>query len=169
MTSIDIPGDLILTVHPHLQLEYTATGNVTAERVLQVPTTRTGVWDGPDTPAECPEPPFIMLDIGWHTTFAGYGYEDVCRIVARLAAHLAAAADEWPTTEAHVRGLPVVDFRFSFIIAPAPIPPRQAKPLSVFTEKLAAELDAVNPEGAARLRKLLEPEPCGCQGCDCCS
>lgn len=168
MTALDIPGDLILTVHPWLQPDYTATGKVTAQRVLEVPTTLTGIWDGPDVPVQYPEPPFIMLDINWHGHLAGCGYEDVCRMVARLAAHLAAADDKWPTAEAHVRGLPVVDFRFSFIIAPAPIPGQPGGALSEFTEKLAAELDAVDPEGATRLRQLLEPGGCRCECGGCC-
>jgi hypothetical protein len=90
-------------------------------------------------------------------------------MAAELAAHLAAADDEWPSTEAHVRALPVVDIRFSFVIAPARVPEWAGRyTLKALAEKLAGQLDATTPDVAEKIRALaVDDDGCDC-GCDCC-
>lgn len=167
MTTLAIPDDLIVEVHPRQDRPAEFMASVQAKKILEIPTTLTGVWDGP-TPAQFPDGPFILLDIRWHRSFAGYGFEDCCRMVAELAAHLAAADKGWPSTVAHVRALPVVDIRFSFIVAPTPVPEWDGRQtLQGLAEKLAGQLDGTAPDVAAKIRGLAADDGCDCEGCDC--
>ena len=160
-----IPGDLVITID-RSPSEATL---VPVRQILSVPAVAEPIWDGPDVPAAAPEPPFILFSFGWMRHFAGTGFEDVCRMAARIGACLAAIEDGWPTAEAHLRALPVVDTSFSFLVAPHEIAPGQGNPsVAEFTEALAAELDAGAPDTAASLRRLAaDAERCCGEGCGC--
>ena len=133
-----IPDDLVITID-RSPSEAILTP---VSQILAVPAVAEPIWDGPDAPAAAPEPPFILFSFGWMRHFAGNGFEDVCRMAARIGAHLAAIEDGWPAAEAHLRSLPVVDTSFRFFVSPQFIPPRHDE------RTLAA---------------LLSGEGCGCQ------
>ena len=164
--ALAIPGDLVITI----DRSPTETILTPARDVLSVPAVAEPIWDGPDAPAAAPEPPFILFRFGWMRHFAGNGFEDVCRMAAQIGAHLAAMEDGWPTAEAHLRALPVVDTQFSFLVAPHEIAPRQGNPsVAEFTENLAAQMEATSPETAAKLRQMAQDaeRPCCGEGCGC--
>lgn len=165
--TLAIPEDLVITI----DRSPTESTLIPVRDVLSVPAVAEPVWDGADPPAAAPEPPFILFSFGWMRHFAGNGFEDVCRMAAQIGAHLAAIDGNWPSAEAHLRALPVVDTRFSFLVAPHEIAPRDGNPSLVqFAEALAGQMEDVSPETAAKLRELAEDmqRPCCCCGdCGC--
>jgi len=165
VSALAIPDDLVITIDRSPR-EATL---IPVREILSVPAVAEPIWDGPDAPAAAPGPPFIMFSFGWMRHFAGDGFEDVCRMAARIGAHLAAVDGNWPTGEAHLRALSVVDTYFRFLVAPHPIEPRRENPsLAVFAERLAGQMEATSPETAAMLRQAAgNLGGCGCEGCDC--
>lgn len=165
--ALAIPDDLVITI----DLSPREATLIPVRQILAVPAVAEPIWDGPEPPAAAPEPPFILFSFGWLRHFAGSGFGDVCRMAAQIGAHLAAIDGNWPTTEAHLRALPVWDTRFSFLVAPHEIAPRQGNlSLVELAETLAGQMEGTSPQTAAKLRELAEDmqRPCCCGGdCGC--
>jgi hypothetical protein len=158
--TIEIPADLVVTVWQSPD-EFTV---IPVRQILDVPTGIKGVSDGPQGFAAPPERPFILFDAGWHKDLAGRGFEDFCRMAAEIASHLAAINGDWPSSgEAHVRSLPVVDTKFSFVATPRWSAPGE-DPRAAGLEKLLGEIAAANPELAGPLR-MMASEMAACGEC----
>ena len=163
MSALTVPADLQMWI----QETPDRSTLVMARDALAIPTTISGKWDGPDVPAGMPGPPYILFSFGWHRDFAGHGYEGVARMAAILASHLAALHWPWPAQVAHVRGLPMVDTRSSWLVSPEFIPAAVPPAIDAgLAEKIAASLDGSAPDVAAAIRDLTSGT-CGC-GCECC-
>jgi hypothetical protein len=109
--------ELVFTVTVHQSPdEFTI---IPASRILEVPTPIRGYYDGDagwqqrDTPER-----LIRFSFSWQSPMAAQPFTDVLALATRLAAHLAAMDDGWPTGEAHVMLLPVVDLSLTFEVTP---------------------------------------------------
>ena len=112
----------------------------------------------------------FMLDVGWDASFAGRGFEDVCQIAAEQGAREAAQKPGWPTGEAHVRSLPVVDTWFRFVVTPERLPGVEHKHGGV--PEALERIAAAAPDDAVQLRSQLakmadEARACMSGQCDC--
>ena len=151
MSTLQIPAGLVVTV-------WQSPGTFTmipVRQVLDVPTQVRGISDGPTGFAAPPEPPFIMFSFGWHKDFAGQGFGDCCRMAAGIGAHLAAIDGDWPSAEAHVRALPVVDIKFSFIVTPQWAAPGD-DPAASSMERFLGEITAAHPELEGPLKAMAD-------------
>lgn len=162
VTALTIPPDLRVT---------TPEGAIPAAHVLALPNRLEAIYDGHilfgglhglDI-AGCA----FVFGVGWHTSMAGRGYEDTCHMAAVLGARLAGQNPDWPSGEAHVRGLPVVDTRFEFAVTPGWLPVVEHKAVD-----MAAALEVVrdNVSGSAReyiLEMAEQARACESGQCSC--
>lgn len=160
MTTLAMPGNMMISIHHSLK-EITL---IPARQILEVPTQITGIFDGTESPQPGVQSPYIMFSTSWHREFAGHGFEEINQMLLPVAARLAAMDDRWPSSAAHVRALPVIDTRFSYIITPYWTPPQPDRTsiTADLAEKLASQLEATEPDVAAKLRELAKPSDCDC-------
>jgi len=163
----------VLTIPPDLDVS-TPGGHHTASQVLALPDRLLAAYDGHAGFGWAAgldlHPCAFTFSLGFHPSFAGRGYEDTCGMAAVLGARLAGGNPGWPSGEAHVRGLPVTDFRFGFAVTPERLPIVEHKATSVaeVLEGIAQGL----PDDAGRVRGQIlvmaeQARLCACGECSC--
>jgi hypothetical protein len=164
VTSPPIPPDLLVTGPDKTR---------TATEVLALPSTLQGFYDGyvpiggPGAPG-VPANAFVFW-LGWNTGIAARSYEDLCQMAAVLGAHLAGLNAQWPSGEAHVRALPVVDTRFEYVVTPQLLPIVEHKRNG--TARVYEDIGHALPEDGPVRQQILamaaQARACESGQCDC--